>query len=69
MQNGKPTLLSLPDLADCLKLPADWIKGEADAGRIPHIKIGKRYRFNRDAVICALAEQAAKTGEGVQSDR
>ena len=62
-------LLSLPALAEALKLPKSWIKAEADAGRIPHLKIGKRYRFNCDAVIDTLAERAARSGKGVRHVR
>ena len=61
MENDSTELLSLPALAQALNLPGAWIKAEADAGRIPHLKIGKRYRFNREAVIRALAERAAMT--------
>jgi len=60
MANGNPQLLSLPDLADALKLPESWLKAEADAGRIPHLRIDKRYRFNRDAVVAVLAQRAAQ---------
>ena len=63
MENTTPQLLSLPTLATALKLPEKWIKAEADAGRIPHLRIGKRYRFNLDAVIRTLAERAAKQRE------
>jgi excisionase family DNA binding protein len=66
MQNGTSELLSLPALAEALKLPESWIKAEADAGRIPHLKIGKRYRFNRDAVFGALAKRAAQGGKGAR---
>lgn len=47
MQNSNAQLLSLPALAEALKLPEGWLKAEADAGRIPHLRISKRYRFNR----------------------
>jgi len=50
-ENGNPQLLSLPALADALKLPESWIKAEADAGRIPHLRIGKRYRFNHETPL------------------
>jgi excisionase family DNA binding protein len=63
MENTTPQLLSLPALATALKLPDGWIKAEADAGRIPHLRIGNRYRFNLDAVIRALAERAAERKE------
>jgi excisionase family DNA binding protein len=69
MQDSNPQLLSLPALAEALKLPESWIKAEADTGRIPHLKIGKRYRFNRDAVVRALAERAAQTGKAVENGR
>ena len=59
-------LLSLPELADALRLPMQWLKAEADAGRLPHIRIGRRYRFNRAAVVAALAKRAA-AGGGRQS--
>ena len=64
MDNGNLQLLSLPALADALKLPERWIKAEADAGRIPHLRIGKRYRFNRDAVVAVLAQRAAQSRKG-----
>jgi len=40
--------------------------GVAVAGRIPHLKFGKRYRFNRDAVFGALAKRAAQGGKGAR---
>ena len=66
MKNGNTQLLSLPALALALNLPETWIKAEADAGRIPHLRIGKRYRFNSEAVVRTLAERAANGGEGVR---
>jgi excisionase family DNA binding protein len=65
MENN-PTLLSLPELSKLLHLPEDWLRAEADAGRIPHLRIGKRYRFNRDAVVRTLAERAAAGETGVR---
>jgi len=56
-------LLSLPELAETLKLPQEWLKAEADAGRIPHLKIGKRYRFDANAVAEVLLARARQTGE------
>jgi excisionase family DNA binding protein len=66
MENTTSQLLSLPALAKALNLPEEWIKAEADAGRIPHLRIGKRYRFNFEAVVRMLAERAAKDTEGVR---
>lgn len=69
MENGNPQLLSLPALAEALKLPESWLKGEADAGRIPHLRIGKRYRFNRATVVAVLAQRAAANRSGVNHAR
>jgi excisionase family DNA binding protein len=66
MNTESNSLLSLPDLAASLRLPEGWLKAEADAGRIPHLRIGKRYRFNREAVLHTLATRAASGGEGVR---
>lgn len=63
MQTITPILLSLPDLAKALKLPADWLKAEADAQRLPHLRIGNRYRFNYETVVRTLAERAANSRE------
>ena len=60
--HDSPLLLSLPSLADAMKLPRRWLKAEADAGRIPHFRVGHRYRFDLHAVESALAERAQKGG-------
>jgi hypothetical protein len=65
MHNDPTPVLSLPALARALNLPEWWLKAEADAKRIPHLRIGKRYRFNREVVLRILAERAAMAGEGV----
>ena len=69
MKDADTQLLSLPALAETLSLPKEWIKAEADAGRIPHLRIGKRYRFNPDAVVRALADRAAQCGKAVGDGR
>jgi len=69
MESGNPILLSLPALAEALKLPESWIKAEADAGRIPHLRIGNRYRFNREKVVAVLARRAAQGEKAVRHAR
>lgn len=53
-------LLNLFGLARELRLPVNWLKGEALTGRIPCLKIGRRLRFNKKAVEDSLAKRAAK---------
>jgi hypothetical protein len=51
-------LLPLNKLADSLGLPAAWLEREADAGRLPCIRAGKRRMFDPEAVLRALGERA-----------
>ena len=55
-------LISLIGLARELNLPPAWLKAEASAGRLPHLRVGKRLRFNREPVARALAERAGREG-------
>lgn len=52
-------------LARLLGLPPAWLREEADAGRIPHLRIGRVRLFDPDAVRLALKKRAA-SGEGVR---
>jgi excisionase family DNA binding protein len=58
-------LLSLRRAARQLSIPTRWLRDEADAGRVPHLRAGSRYLFDLTALTQALAERAAKTREGV----
>jgi len=64
MDKTTSQLLSLPALAEALKLPKKWLRAEANAGRLPHLRIGSRYRFNRAAVEAAILRRASKSDDG-----
>ena len=53
-------LLTLPRAARACGVPAQWLKSEAEAGRVPCLKAGQRYLFNAVALQQALAVAAAK---------
>ena len=55
------TLLTLHGLADRFKLPPKSLKDQAKAGRLPHLRVGRHYRFNAAAVKAALLVIAAET--------
>ena len=61
-----PQLLQANTMARRLHVTLRWLKDEADAGRLPHIKAGDRYLFNTEAVDLALLERA-KTVPAVQA--
>jgi excisionase family DNA binding protein len=51
---NKQDLLTVPELADELKVKPSWVYGETrktGLGTIPRLKVGKYLRFNLDAVL------------------
>ena len=42
---------------------ADWLRAEADAGRLPHIKAGDRYLFDPETVERLLLDRARGADE------
>lgn len=59
-------ILTLPKMARALCVTAKWLRAEADAGRVPCLRAGKRYLFAPAAVERALAERAAIERQEVQ---
>jgi hypothetical protein len=56
-------LLGINRLAGRLRrlgVTRDWLLQEAKAGRLPHLRIGRRLIFNVDAVTEAIASRAAE---------
>lgn len=61
-------LLTALQLANELRLPASWLKTEANAGRIPSLRIGRRLLFNSEAVVQVLMQRAAQeTSDGAKT--
>lgn len=63
-------LVTVRGLAKQLGLPATWLKLEAEAGRIPSLKAGRRMLFNAQAVKRVLLTRAAVSTawKGVHDD-
>ncbi|MEK6675971.1 MAG: hypothetical protein AABZ47_10000 [Planctomycetota bacterium] len=57
-------LTNLRGVAVQLKLPMAWLRSEAEAGRIPCLRVGRKMKFNLDAVRRVLAKRAAKGNAG-----
>ena len=60
--NAYEDLIPLPALARKLRVPASWLRAEADAGRLPHIRAGRQHLFSLQRVIAILATRAAREG-------
>lgn len=58
-----PLVLTLSRMARRLRVPQRWLRAEAEAGRVPCIRAGRRFLFAPDAVERVLAERAA-SGDG-----
>lgn len=50
-------LVRLPKLSDRTGLPISWLKREADAGRLPYIRVGRARMFDPAAVLKAVADR------------
>lgn len=51
--------MSLPRMARTLGVTATWLRSEAEAGRLPCVKAGRRFIFAPQAVQTELARRAA----------
>jgi hypothetical protein len=63
--SAKPALLPLGQTARLLQVPAAWLRAEAEAGRLPHLKAGKALLFDVDSVEQILIERARMGGKAV----
>jgi hypothetical protein len=63
------SFLPLRRAAVRLGVPAAWLRAEADAGRVPHLRVGRRLLVNPQAVERVLLERAQQAGrEGVDRE-
>ena len=56
-------LVNVLGLSRRLRLPAAWLRAEAEARRIPSLRAGRRLLFSVEAVERALLDRAARGGE------
>lgn len=45
-------------------LSVAWLKAEAEAGRIPHLRAGRRLLFDAEAVEAVLIQRASERSRG-----
>jgi hypothetical protein len=63
MDNTNLNLVHLRVLAQHLRVPAKWLRMEAEAGRIPHLRAGSAFLFDA-ALVEALILQRARGNDG-----
>lgn len=54
------TFSTLEQAAFRVGVPKAWLRQEAEAGRIPHLRAGRTIMFNIETVEKALLERASK---------
>ena len=45
-------------MAKRLRVPVRWLRDEAEAGRVPHLKAGSQFLFDFEAVERSLLKRA-----------
>jgi hypothetical protein len=64
-----PTVLPLPAVARRLGVPATWLRAEAEAGRLPHLRAGARILMDLELIREIVAERARQSGKAVADAR
>ena len=52
-------LLTAAEVAELLSVPELWVRQESRADRLPHLRLGRYVRYEREAVLSWLEEQRA----------
>lgn len=60
MSYSPPKLLAAGAMARRLRVPVGWLRDEAAAGRIPHLKADRQLLFNPEAVEDVLLKRAGQ---------
>lgn len=59
--NDNGSLLFAEDVAALTGMTKEWIYAETRAGRIPHVALGRYYRYRRKSIDAWLAEIEQRT--------
>lgn len=60
MMSSQDRLVPLGTMARILKVSSQWLKHEADSGRLPHLKADKQYLFEPRSITQILVSRAKK---------
>jgi excisionase family DNA binding protein len=58
---GSGSLLSAEDVAALIGMTKGWVYTETRAGRIPHVKLGRYYRYRSESIEAWLREIEHRT--------
>lgn len=66
MAKTEPSYIAIGQMAHQLGVPEAWLKREADAGRLPCLRVGRRRMFAPDAVRAELDGRARVESQHLQ---
>ncbi len=55
-------LLTASEVADLLSVPESWVRETTRAGHLPHVRLGRYVRYERDEILVWVA--SLKSGGG-----
>ena len=62
------TWLTVKEAADLLRVPVSWLYERTRTNSIPHVKLGKYLRFDRDE-LTAWVDELKRDGRGPTASR
>lgn len=62
-------IVELSALAKQLRVPADWLRSEAESGRIPSIRTGETFLLDRPTVLRHLSRRLRRGDERKEAGR
>ncbi len=62
-ENSVSPLLDARQAAAVLNTPQSWVLAEARAGRIPHVRLGRYVRFDRDDLLAWVQRKKTRSRE------
>ena len=69
VRNENEKLLPLKAAARAIGVRAESLRAEADAGNVPHIRLGADYLFALKSLESALLSRVASSGKGADDAR
>ena len=68
MRNTPVKLLTASAMARRLGVRTSWLRSEAEADRLPHVRAGDQYLFDPDAVEGVLVDRARRNPKGADDE-
>jgi excisionase family DNA binding protein len=60
--------LTVQEAAHVLRVPVSWLYERTRTNRVPHVKLGKYLRFDRDK-LAAWVDEQRRDGQGLGATR